>query len=91
MSEEIKPVVNPETPDVEKVEQEPVQEESSVTEQIAAAVETAQEKVQEAMEEVKQDAVNLGEKTLAELSDLFQTLKDSADRMKRSKEAEAIK
>ncbi len=91
MSEEIKPVVNPETPDVEKVEQEPVQEESSVTEQIAAAVDTAQEKVQEVMEEVKQDAVNLGEKTLAELSDLFQTLKDSADRMKRSKEAEAIK
>jgi len=33
----------------------------------------------------------LGEKTLAELSDLFQKLSESEDRMKRSKEADAIK
>jgi hypothetical protein len=47
--------------------------------------------VEEVAEEVKEAAVNLAEKTLAELSGLFQELKDSADRMKRSKEAEAIK
>ena len=35
--------------------------------------------------------VNFAEKTLAELSELFQQLKDSADSMKKSKEAEAIK
>ena len=34
---------------------------------------------------------NYGEKTLAELSELFQSLTESEDRMKRSKEAEAIK
>ena len=57
MSEEIKPVVNEETADVVKKEQE----------------------------------VNFAEKTLAELSGLFQSLSESEDRMKRSKEAEAIK
>ena len=57
MSEEIKPVVNEETADVAKQEQE----------------------------------VNFAEKTLAELSGLFQSLSESEDRMKRSKEAEAIK
>ena len=35
--------------------------------------------------------VNLAEKSLAELSELFQQLKESAESMKRSKEAEAIK
>ncbi len=35
--------------------------------------------------------VNFAEKTLAELSGLFQSLSESEDRMKRSKEAEAIK
>ena len=43
------------------------------------------------VEEVKEAVVNYAEKTLAELSELFQNLKDSEDRMKRSKEAEAIK
>ena len=47
--------------------------------------------VQEVKEEVKETVVNFGEKTLAELSSLFQELLDSADSMKRSKEAEAIK
>ncbi|MCR5352296.1 MAG: DUF349 domain-containing protein [Bacteroidales bacterium] len=37
------------------------------------------------------EAVNLADKSLAELSDLFVQLKDSAERMSRSKEAEAIK
>ena len=44
-----------------------------------------------AKEEQKETVVNFSEKTLAELSELFQQLKESEDRMKRSKEAEAIK
>ena len=44
-----------------------------------------------AQKEQEAPVVNYGEKTLAELSELFQQLKESADRMKRSKEAEAIK
>jgi len=43
------------------------------------------------VEDVKETLVNYGEKTLAELATLFQELKESADRMKRSKEAEALK
>ena len=84
MSEEIKPEVVLETgsADVAPKEQEaaPVVEESVV----AAAVE-------EGKEEVKEAVVNYGEKTLAELSELFQNLTESEDRMKRFKEAEAIK
>ncbi|MCQ2182735.1 MAG: DUF349 domain-containing protein [Bacteroidales bacterium] len=47
--------------------------------------------VAEQIEEVKEEVIDLSGKTLAELSDLFQELKDSADRMARSKEAESIK
>ena len=43
------------------------------------------------VQEVKETAVNFADKNLAELTELFQSLKDSEDRMKRSKEAEAIK
>ena len=53
--------------------------------------EEAKEEVKEIVEDVKETVVNYGEKTLAELSGLFQELADSVDRMKRSKEAEAIK
>ena len=42
-------------------------------------------------EEVKEASLNLADKTLAELSELFQGLKDGADSMLRSKEAESIK
>ena len=89
MSEEIKPVVN-ETADVAKQEQEikeaPVVEE--VKDAITAVADKASEvmdDVKDAVEEVKEAAVNYGEKTLAELSNLFQQLKESEDRMKRSK------
>ena len=58
--------------------EEPVAEEPAVEE--AAAEEPSPEKVD-----------NLADKTLAELSDLFGQLKASAERMSRSKEAEAIK
>ena len=95
MSEEIKPVVN-ETADVAKQEQEikeaPVVEE--VKDAITAVADKASEvmdDVKDAVEEVKEAAVNYVEKTLAELSNLFQQLKESEDRMKRSKEAEALK
>ena len=77
MSEEIKPVEKIETADVEKKEQ--------------VTVEEVLDKVEEVIEEMKENAVNYGEKTLAELSELFQSLNESVDRMKRSKEAEAIK
>ena len=49
------------------------------------------EEVKEVAETVKEAVVNYAEKTLAELSGLFQELTESVDRMKRSKEAEAIK
>jgi hypothetical protein len=50
-----------------------------------------EETVPETADVVKEEAVNLAEKTLAELTAMFQELKDSEDSMKRSKEAEAIK
>ncbi len=83
MSEEMKPVVNVEPADVAQEEQKaPVVEET---------VETVADKVEEVVEEVKEAVVNFSEKTLAELSQLFQELKEGEDRMKRSKEAESIK
>ena len=79
----MKPVVNVEPADVAQEEQKtPVVEET---------VETVAEKVEEVVEDVKEAVVNFSEKTLAELSQLFQELKESDDRMKRSKEAESIK
>jgi len=79
----MKPVVNVEPTDVAQEEQKaPVVEET---------VETVADKVEEVVEEVKEAVVNFSEKTLAELSQLFQQLKESEDRMKRSKEAESIK
>jgi hypothetical protein len=83
---------------VEKTVEEVVE---TVAEEIAAqveeapAAEEAKEEVKEGMkeivEDVKEAVASFGEKTLAELSGLFQELTDSVDRMKRSKEAEAIK
>ncbi|MBP5676797.1 MAG: DUF349 domain-containing protein, partial [Bacteroidales bacterium] len=79
MSEEIKPeVIQPaETPDVE-VKKEEVQS-------------PVEETVKDVAEEVKETFQNFADKTLAELSDLFQKLVQSEDRLKRSKEAEALK
>ena len=89
MSEEIKPVVE-ETADVAKQEQEtPVVE--AIKEEVKDAVAAVADKAVEVADEVKEVVVNYGEKTLAELADLFQDLSVSVDRMKRSKEAEAIK
>jgi hypothetical protein len=96
MSEEIKPevIVNPETADVAPKEQETAAVvEETVVEAPAeeAKVEPKVEEVKEEVKEVKETVVNFADKTLAELSELFQKLSESEDRMKRSKEAEAIK
>lgn len=53
--------------------------------------ENIQEVVSDVEKEVVEESQNLAGKTLAELSELFQSLKDSAESMTRSKEAEAIK
>lgn len=53
--------------------------------------ENIQEVVSDVEKEVVEESQNLAGKTLAELSELFQSLKDSAESMSRSKEAEAIK
>ncbi len=104
MSEELKPevagTVN-ETLDVaqetsqetveETVEETAVEAKEEVKEEVKEIVEDVVADAKEAVEEVKEAVVNYGEKTLAELSGLFQELTESADRMKRSKEAEAIK
>ena len=73
---------------VEEVK-EATQEE--VKEEAKEVAEEVKEEVKEVVEEAKEAVVNFNEKTLAELSGLFQELTESADRMKRSKEAEAIK
>ena len=73
---------------VEEVKEETKEE---VKEEVKEVVAEVKEEVKEAVEEAKEAVVNFSEKTLAELSGLFQELTESADRMKRSKEAEAIK
>ena len=92
MSEEMKPVVGEQTPDVVKQEQgvSPVAAEPEKVEEPVKAVEP--EAVMEPEKEAESEKpVNFAEKTLAELSALFQSLCEKEDRMKRSKEAEAIK
>ena len=76
---------------VEEVVEEAKEAVEAVAEEAAEVAEEAVEEAKEAVEEVKETVVNYGEKTLAELSGLFQELTESPDRMKRSKEAEAIK
>ena len=77
---------------VEEVVEEAKEEvKEEVKEEAKAVVEEVKEEAKEVVEEAKEAVVNFSEKTLAELSGLFQELTESADRMKRSKEAEAIK
>ncbi len=57
----------------------------------AAAEPSVAEKLQDVAEEIKDKVENLADKSLAELSDMFRDLKESADSMIRSKEAENIK
>ena len=89
--EESKEIVEETVEEVVETAPEAVEEVKEVVEEAKEVVEEAKEEVKEVVEEVKETVVNYGEKTLAELSGLFQELTESADRMKRSKEAEAIK
>lgn len=85
MSEENVPEVNI-TPDVEKAAEVVAEE---VVEKV---VETVEEKVDEEVSEVVEEApVDLGSLSLAELSDMFDRLSQDDNRMRRYKEAEAIK
>ena len=80
MSEENVPEVNV-TPDVEET---PKIETPIVAEEAVEAVE-------ETVEAVAEPVVDLGSLSLAELSDMFDRLSQDENRMKRYKEAEAIK
>ena len=64
---------------------------SQIPENIQEIVSDVVEKVGEATEKVETSIENLADKSLAELSEMFQKLKDGADSMARSKEAESIK
>ena len=83
----------------EPVAEEPVAEEPAAEEPVAeesvaeepTVGEKVGEKVGDAVGGAVTAVVNFGEKTLAQLSEMFQSLTESVDRMKRSKEAEAIK
>ena len=103
MSEEKVPEVNV-TPDVEetpKIVEEVVEAAAEAEETVVEAAEalaekveeTVEETVEEVVEEVAQEAapVDLGSLSLAELSDMFDKLSQDDNRMRRYKEAEAIK
>ena len=62
-----------------------------MSEQIIPDVELASDVVVAEAAEMTEPAVNYSEKTLAELVKLFEELIQNEDRMKLSKEAEAIK
>ena len=85
MSEEMKPEVVESTPDVVETDEKTI-----AAEIVEKAAEVSVE-VEKNAQDIKESLVNYGEKTLAELSEMFQKLSESADRLKRSKEAEAIK
>ena len=101
MSEELKPeVIKEETPDVEIKQkfEELTDAASDAADKLGEVVESAGDVVAgkvgqlaEKMNDTKEAIFNFGDKTLSELSTLFQNLSESVDRMKRSKEAEAIK
>ena len=100
MSEEIVPEVNNIAPDVEKAAEVVAEE---VVEKVEEAVEKVEETVEEKVEEeaekvveevaevVEEAPVDLGSLSLAELSDMFDKLSQDENRMRRYKEAEAIK
>ncbi len=64
---------------------------SEMADQVSDKVSEVTDQVSDKVDDVKDTFVNYAEKTLAELSGLFESLSESVDRMKRSKEAEAIK
>ncbi len=98
MSEENVPVVN-QTPDVEETPETLQAKVEEVAEKVADKVEEAEAEVvaventaEEVVEEAADEApVDLGSLSLAELSDMFDKLSQDENRMRRYKEAEAIK
>lgn len=64
---------------------------SDVEEKAAEVRENIADAIEDKGEDIKESVSNFADKTLAELSDMFQNLKESTDRMSRSKEAESIK
>ncbi len=62
-----------------------------IPEKIQEVPEKIQQTVSEVADKVTDTAEDLADKTLAELSDLFVSIKSGADSMLRSKEAEAVK
>ena len=76
------PVVEAKAEEVKAEPEEVKAEEAKVEEAVAEETKA---------EEVKEKVENLADKSLAELSDMFRNLKESADSMLRSKEAENIK
>ena len=91
VEETVEEVVEAAVEEVAEVAEEASEEAAEPVEEVKEEAQEAVEEVKEIVEEVKETVVNYAEKTLAELSGLFQGLTESADRMKRSKEAEAIK
>ena len=77
---------------VEKVEETVEEKVEEVAEKVEEKVEEEAEKVVEEVAEVVEEApVDLGSLSLAELSDMFDKLSQDENRMRRYKEAEAIK
>ena len=98
--EAVEEQVVPEAPEAPAAPEEPVAPEApEVKEEPAAPAEPEVKEAPEAKEaEAKEEpekeeakSENLADKTLAELSDMFRSLKEAADSMMRSKEAENIK
>jgi len=78
-----------ETPEVEVKEVEVKVDESAVAE-AESSVKEPEVGVAEELEEPKEQ-LNLADKTLSQLSDIFKGLMESADKMMKSKEADAVK
>ena len=89
--EEIREIVSDVVEKVEDVVEDVKETIDEVKEKLEDKVDDVKEDLQDVAENISDKAEDLGGKTLAELSELFQQLKDSADSMARSKEAEAIK
>ncbi|MBR1872274.1 MAG: hypothetical protein IJ795_03600, partial [Bacteroidales bacterium] len=88
MSEEINPdAIKASDVAAEEMQTPAPKEEVSLSEKAGEIVDKAAEKV----EDLAAEAVNYGEKTLAELTGMFEGLMEDVDRLKKSKEAEAIK
>ena len=86
-------VVAEEAPVAEPAQSEPQPEAPAAQpeETLADKVEAVADKVADKAADVADKVENFADKSLSELSDMFVQLKDSAERMSRSKEAEAIK